>query len=66
MDSINNTSNTSGQQQGGEKQDWLDKGIESAGEKAGVNISNQNADKAGDFANKEVKSKEGFNLPGVH
>ncbi len=38
MDSINNTSNTSGQQQGGEKQDWLDKGIESAGEKAGVNI----------------------------
>lgn len=38
MDS-NSTSNTSGQQQqGGEKQDWLDKGVQDAGEKAGVNI----------------------------
>ncbi|KAI0718408.1 hypothetical protein C8T65DRAFT_638980 [Cerioporus squamosus] len=67
-DNFNNTSSTQSgqQQQGGEKQDWLDKGIESAGDKAGVNISNQNADKAGDFANKEIKNKEGFNLPGVH
>ncbi|KAI0079133.1 hypothetical protein K474DRAFT_1705817 [Panus rudis PR-1116 ss-1] len=69
----NNFSNTTSGQQtmgnnagGQERQDWLDKGIQGAGEKAGVNISNQNADKAGDFANKEVKNKEGFNLPGVH
>ena len=35
----NQTSNTQGtQQQGGERQDWLDKGIEFAGKKAGVNI----------------------------
>ncbi|TBU21774.1 hypothetical protein BD309DRAFT_1021453 [Dichomitus squalens] len=52
-------------QQGGERQDWLDKGIEGAGKKAGVNVSNQNADKAGDFANKELRQKEGFGLPGV-
>jgi len=49
----------------GEKEDWLDKGITGAGQKFGVNISESNADKAGDFANKEVKNKEGFNLPGV-
>ncbi|KAH9855577.1 hypothetical protein C2E23DRAFT_882958 [Lenzites betulinus] len=54
-----------GGQQGGEKADWLDKGIESLGNKAGVNISQKNADTAGDFANKEMKQKEGFNLPGV-
>ncbi|RPD65191.1 hypothetical protein L226DRAFT_567521 [Lentinus tigrinus ALCF2SS1-7] len=72
-DNFNNSSSNSqfgqsGQQQqaGGEKQDWLDKGVESAGDKAGVDISNQNADKAGDFANKEFKQKEGFGLPGVH
>ncbi|CAL1710795.1 unnamed protein product [Somion occarium] len=58
---------SSAQQQGGqERQDWLDKGIEDAGQKAGVNISNQNADKAGDFVDKEFDKKEGFNLPGVH
>ncbi|KAI0827183.1 hypothetical protein BC628DRAFT_1418761 [Trametes gibbosa] len=53
-------------QQGGEKADWLDKGIQSIGNKVGVNIGQKNADTAGDFANKEMKSKEGFNLPGVH
>ncbi|KAL1939356.1 hypothetical protein VTO73DRAFT_10159 [Trametes versicolor] len=58
--------NVQGGQQGGEKADWLDKGIEAAGDKAGVNISQKNADTAGDFANKEVKQKEGFNLPGVN
>ncbi|KAI0674069.1 hypothetical protein C8Q78DRAFT_929232, partial [Trametes maxima] len=46
-------------QQGGERADWLDKGIEAAGDKAGVNISQKNADTAGDFANKEFKQKEG-------
>ncbi|KAI0763958.1 hypothetical protein BD413DRAFT_483204, partial [Trametes elegans] len=46
-------------QQGGERADWLDKGIQSAGDKAGVNISQKNADTAGDFANKEFKQKEG-------
>lgn len=30
--------NAQGAQQGGEKADWLDKGIEAAGDKAGVNI----------------------------
>ncbi|KAI0682734.1 hypothetical protein BC835DRAFT_1298187 [Cytidiella melzeri] len=45
--------------QTGEKQDWLDKGIEMAGKKAGVNVSDANADKAGDFANKEFQQKEG-------
>ncbi|OJT06463.1 hypothetical protein TRAPUB_2738 [Trametes pubescens] len=58
--------NAQGGQQGGEKADWLDKGIEAAGDKAGVNISQKNADTAGDFANKEIKQKEGFNLPGVN
>ncbi|KAI0368567.1 hypothetical protein BV20DRAFT_969175 [Pilatotrama ljubarskyi] len=55
-----------GGQQGGEKPDWMDKGIEAAGQKAGVNVSQKNADTAGDFANKEFKQKEGFGLPGVH
>ncbi|GJE93899.1 hypothetical protein PsYK624_100640 [Phanerochaete sordida] len=53
------------QQQPAEKQDWLDKGIEFAGKKAGVNISDANADKAGDFMNKEFNQYEGRGLPGV-
>ncbi|KAI0339340.1 hypothetical protein BDW22DRAFT_1400583 [Trametopsis cervina] len=52
-------------QTGAEKQDWLDKGIEWAGKKAGVNVSDQNADKAGDFMNKEFNQYEGRKLPGV-
>lgn len=48
-----------------EKQDWLDKGIQGIGKKFGVNVSEQNADKAGDFANKEFSQKEGRGLPGV-
>ncbi|OSD07709.1 hypothetical protein PYCCODRAFT_1473395 [Trametes coccinea BRFM310] len=69
-DNFNNQGNDAqmnqGGQQGGEKADWLDKGIEDAGKHEGVNISQQNADKAGDFANKEFEKKEGFGLPGVH
>jgi len=53
------------QQQSGEKQDWLDKGIEAAGQKAGFNVSNANADKIGDFANKQFDERAGRNLPGV-
>lgn len=53
------------QQQSGEKKDWLDKGIEFAGKKAGVNVSDANADKAGDFMNKEFNQYEGRSLPGV-
>ncbi|TCD60932.1 hypothetical protein EIP91_009285 [Steccherinum ochraceum] len=53
------------QQQTGEKQDWLDKGITAAGKKLGFNVSESNADKAGDFANKEAKQYGGRNLPGV-
>ncbi|KAI0327715.1 hypothetical protein GY45DRAFT_1327256 [Cubamyces sp. BRFM 1775] len=66
MQGGNNAQFSQGGQQGGEKPDWLDKGIEDAGEKAGVNISQKNADTAGDFANKEFEKKEGFGLPGVH
>ncbi|KAI0634897.1 hypothetical protein C8Q77DRAFT_1054645 [Trametes polyzona] len=57
----------SGNQQSstGEKKDWLDKGIESLGKKAGVNISDKNADSAGDWINREVKERAGRNLPGV-
>ncbi|KAI8970633.1 hypothetical protein BD414DRAFT_470427 [Trametes punicea] len=55
----NNAQVNQGAQQGGEKADWLDKGIEDAGQKAGVNVSQKNADEAGDFANKEFKNKEG-------
>ncbi|OBZ77839.1 hypothetical protein A0H81_01829 [Grifola frondosa] len=40
---------------GGEKADWLDKGMQWAGKKAGMNISQKNADTAGDFMNKEAK-----------
>ncbi|KAH9941256.1 uncharacterized protein BXZ73DRAFT_98472 [Epithele typhae] len=47
----------SGTQQTGEKQDWLDKGIEGVGKKFGVNVSDQNADRAGDFANKEFTQR---------
>jgi len=55
-----------GQQQGqGEKQDWLDKGIQSAGQKFGFNVSAANADKAGDLANKQFKQHAGRNIPGV-
>jgi len=60
-----------GQQQGAqgaqqpEKQDWLDKGVEWASKKAGYNISDQNADKIGDFANKEAQQYEGRSIPGV-
>jgi len=49
----------------GEKPDWLDKGITSVGKKLGFNVSQSNADKAGDFANKEAKQYGGRNLPGV-
>ncbi|KAJ3481022.1 hypothetical protein NLI96_g7944 [Meripilus lineatus] len=42
-----------------EKQDWLDKGISMAGKKFGVNVSQENADKAGDFVNKEFNKREG-------
>ncbi|RDX46451.1 hypothetical protein K466DRAFT_582388 [Polyporus arcularius HHB13444] len=52
--------------QTGEKQDWLDKGIESLGKKAGVNVSDKNADTAGDFFNKNIKEKFGRNIPGVN
>ncbi|EMD36229.1 hypothetical protein CERSUDRAFT_95573 [Gelatoporia subvermispora B] len=54
-----------GQSQPAEKQDWLDKGIEWASQKAGYNMSDQNADKIGDFMNKEAKQYEGRNIPGV-
>ncbi|CAL1710796.1 unnamed protein product [Somion occarium] len=54
-----------GQGQGQEKADWLDKGITMVGKKFGMNVSEQNADKAGDFANKEAKQYGGRNLPGV-
>ncbi|KAI0634902.1 hypothetical protein C8Q77DRAFT_1156280 [Trametes polyzona] len=53
-------------QQSGERADWLDKGIEAAGDKAGMNISQKNADTAGDFANNEFEQKEDVGLPGVH
>ncbi|KAI0070344.1 hypothetical protein K474DRAFT_1556611, partial [Panus rudis PR-1116 ss-1] len=43
----------------GEKQDWLDKGITMGAKKLGINVSEQNADKAGDFANKEFGKYEG-------
>ncbi|KAL1939355.1 hypothetical protein VTO73DRAFT_10158 [Trametes versicolor] len=59
----NQSSNTSSQT--GEKKDWLDKGLESLGKKAGFNLSDKNADTAGDFLNKEVKERAGRNLPGV-
>ncbi|THH32316.1 hypothetical protein EUX98_g1844 [Antrodiella citrinella] len=49
----------------GQKQDWLDKGITSVGKKLGFNVSESNADKAGDFMNKEAKQYGGHNLPGV-
>ncbi|KAK7689404.1 hypothetical protein QCA50_007196 [Cerrena zonata] len=55
--SAQTSANQGGQSQ--EKQDWLDKGIQGAGREAGVNVSNQNADKIGDFANKQVDKKEG-------
>ncbi|KAJ8475358.1 hypothetical protein ONZ51_g6596 [Trametes cubensis] len=58
--------NQSQSQPSGEKRDWLDKGIEAIGKKVGVNISDKNADTAGDFINKEVKEKAGRNLPGVY
>lgn len=38
--------NVQGGQQGGEKADWLDKGIEAAGDKAGVNIVRVSSDRA--------------------
>ncbi|KAH9896593.1 hypothetical protein C8Q73DRAFT_686140 [Cubamyces lactineus] len=66
MQGGNNAQFGQGGQQAGEKPDWLDKGIQDAGDKAGVNVSQKNADTAGDFANKELEKKEGFGLPGVH
>ncbi|KAI0084980.1 hypothetical protein BDY19DRAFT_997216 [Irpex rosettiformis] len=48
-----------------EKQDWLDKGLESVGKKAGFNLSDANADKIGDFANKQFSERAGRKLPGV-
>jgi len=48
-----------------EKQDWLDKGIQGGGKKFGFNVSQQNADKAGDFMNKAFNKESGRNLPGV-
>jgi len=59
-----NTQNTQNTGQG--QQDWLDKGIESAGQKAGFNVSNQQADSVGDFINKEAKQYLGRNVPGVN
>ncbi|KAI0682733.1 hypothetical protein BC835DRAFT_1398696 [Cytidiella melzeri] len=58
-------SQTQTQSQPAEKQDWLDKGLEMAGKKAGYNLSDANADKIGDFANKEFKNYEGRGIPGV-
>jgi len=59
-----NQNQSSGQNQG--QQDWLDKGIEFMGQKAGMNVSNQEADSIGDFINKEAKQYGGRNLPGVN
>ncbi|KAI0746498.1 hypothetical protein C8Q80DRAFT_1271390 [Daedaleopsis nitida] len=61
----NNGNQATGNQATGEKKDWLDKGIAAIGNKMGVNISDKNADAAGDFANKEFRSKEGRGIPGV-
>ncbi|KAH9941262.1 uncharacterized protein BXZ73DRAFT_98480 [Epithele typhae] len=60
------TTSGGGMQQTGEKKDWLDKGIAAAGKKLGVNVSDRNADKVGDFANNQFSKKEGHGLPGVH
>lgn len=49
----------------GERTDWLDKGIQKVGNKLGMNVSNNNADKAGDALNKMMGKKEGHSLPGV-
>ncbi|KAI0764837.1 hypothetical protein C8Q74DRAFT_1284260 [Fomes fomentarius] len=57
--------NSDNQGQTGEKKDWLDQGISAIGTKAGVNISDKNADAAGDFINKEFREKAGRSLPGV-
>ncbi|OSD07708.1 hypothetical protein PYCCODRAFT_1401669 [Trametes coccinea BRFM310] len=54
------------QQSGTEKKDWLDKGIEAIGKKAGINISDKNADTAGDFINKEFDKETGRKLPSVY
>ncbi|KAI0711646.1 hypothetical protein C8Q76DRAFT_797917 [Earliella scabrosa] len=53
------------QRAGGEKKDWLDKGISAAGDKLGMHISDRNADRAGDYANNEFRKKQGHGLPGV-
>ncbi|KAM5543729.1 hypothetical protein V8D89_002346 [Ganoderma adspersum] len=53
------------QQQAGEKKDWLDKGMASMGKKVGVNVSDKNADTAGDFVNKQFTAKTGRGIPGV-
>ncbi|KAI8970631.1 hypothetical protein BD414DRAFT_502057 [Trametes punicea] len=58
--------NQSQSQTSSEKQDWLDKGIEAIGKKAGVNVSDKNADTAGDWINKEMNKETGRNLPGVY
>lgn len=57
--------NQQGQGQTQEKQDWLDKGLTMMGKKAGMNVSGQQADSAGDFINKEVNQHTGRKLPGV-
>ncbi|EPS98167.1 hypothetical protein FOMPIDRAFT_1127013 [Fomitopsis schrenkii] len=58
-----NSQQSQGQQgqqgQAAEKQDWLDKGLGAMGKKAGYNMSNQQADSAGDFINKQVKQHAG-------
>ncbi|EJF56976.1 hypothetical protein DICSQDRAFT_36429, partial [Dichomitus squalens LYAD-421 SS1] len=55
----NQSQSGTGTGQTAEKQDWLDKSLETAGKKFGVNISDANADKIGDFVNKEFQSKAG-------
>ncbi|KAI0763959.1 hypothetical protein BD413DRAFT_616012 [Trametes elegans] len=60
------SSNQSQSQTSGEKADWLDKGIEAIGKKAGFTVSDKNADTAGDWINKETKERFGRNLPGVN
>ncbi|KAI0916094.1 hypothetical protein AcV5_002939 [Taiwanofungus camphoratus] len=51
--------------QGQQQQNWLDKGVGYVGQKAGVNVTNQQEDEIGDFINKEAKQYGGRNLPGV-
>ncbi|PCH37102.1 hypothetical protein WOLCODRAFT_83725 [Wolfiporia cocos MD-104 SS10] len=60
-----NQQQNSGSAQTGKKQNWLDKGIESMGKKAGMNVGDAQADRAGDFINKEGQQYSGHNIPGL-